>query len=151
MTGISTTALPRFLSNFRALRSSYHPISRLRDFARFGGKTSCRFVNRGPELIGSSALRYDMHDLYMLYTKQTMNALHAHLYDHRFYKILSLPRVGTNENAALILVALVVRARYSLEWLSLHLYIAILHGNRTELFGNHVELRTVWHLHKMSF
>ena len=40
--------LPRCLSDFRAIRSIQHPISRLRDFKRFGGKTSYRFVNRGP-------------------------------------------------------------------------------------------------------
>ena len=42
--------LPRCLSNFRAIRPLQHPISRLRDFTRFGGKTSYRLVNRGPDL-----------------------------------------------------------------------------------------------------
>ena len=40
--------MPRCLSNFRAIRPLQHPISRLRDFTRFGGKTSYRLVNRGP-------------------------------------------------------------------------------------------------------
>ena len=48
LTGISAAPLPRCLWNFRAIRSIQHPISRLRDFARFGGKTSYRLVNRGP-------------------------------------------------------------------------------------------------------
>ena len=48
LTGTSTALLPRCLSNLREIRSLYHPISRLRDFTRFGGKTSCRLVNRGP-------------------------------------------------------------------------------------------------------
>ena len=48
LTGTSAAALPRYLSNFRAIRPLQHPISRLRDFTRFGGKTSYRLVNRGP-------------------------------------------------------------------------------------------------------
>ena len=48
LTDTSAAALPRCLSNFRALRSLYHPISRLRGFTSFGGKTSYRLVNRGP-------------------------------------------------------------------------------------------------------
>ena len=44
----SAALLPRCLSNFRAIRPLQHPISRLRDFTRFGGKTSYRLVNRGP-------------------------------------------------------------------------------------------------------
>ena len=47
-TGTSAAPLPRCLLNFRAIRSLWHPISRLRDFARFGSKTSYRLVNRGP-------------------------------------------------------------------------------------------------------
>ena len=48
--GTSAALLPRCLSNFRAIRPSLqHPISRLRDFTRFGGKTPYRLVNRGPE------------------------------------------------------------------------------------------------------
>ena len=43
--------LPRCLSNFRAIRPLQHPISRLRDFTRFGGKTSYRLMNRGPDLL----------------------------------------------------------------------------------------------------
>ena len=47
LTGASAAALPRCLSNFRAMRSLYHPISRLRDFTRSSSKTSVRLVNRG--------------------------------------------------------------------------------------------------------
>ena len=47
----SAAALPRCLSNFRAILPLQHPISRLRDFTRFGGKTSYRLVNRDPEMI----------------------------------------------------------------------------------------------------
>ena len=50
LAGTSAALLPRCLSNFRAIRPLQHPISRLRDFTRFGGKTSYRLVNRGPEL-----------------------------------------------------------------------------------------------------
>ena len=49
LAGTSATLLPRCLSNFRAIRPLQHPISRLRDFTRFGSKTSYRLVNRGPE------------------------------------------------------------------------------------------------------
>ena len=49
LTGTSAAVLPRCLSNFRALRSLIHTISRLRDFTIFGGKTSYLLVNRGPE------------------------------------------------------------------------------------------------------
>ena len=49
LTGTSAATLPRCLSNFSAKRSLQHSISRLRDFTRFGGKTSYRLVNRGPE------------------------------------------------------------------------------------------------------
>ena len=48
LAGTSAALLPRCLSNFRAIQTLQHPISRLRDFTRFGGKTSCRLVNRGP-------------------------------------------------------------------------------------------------------
>ena len=44
-------ALPRCLSNFGTIRSLQHPISRLRYFARFGGKTFVRLVNRGLGLL----------------------------------------------------------------------------------------------------
>ena len=43
LTGISAAALP----NVRAIESLQHPISRLRDTTRFGGKASSRLVNRG--------------------------------------------------------------------------------------------------------
>ena len=49
LAGTSAVLLPRCLSNFRAIRPLQHPISRLRDFTRFGGKTSYRFVNRCPD------------------------------------------------------------------------------------------------------
>ena len=48
LAGTSAALLPRCLSNFRAIRPLQHPISRLGDFTRFGGKTSYRLVNRGP-------------------------------------------------------------------------------------------------------
>ena len=56
LTGTSAAVLPRCLSNFRAILSisSEHPISRLRDFTRFGGKTSYHLVNRGPGLAKSN-------------------------------------------------------------------------------------------------
>ena len=46
LTGTSVL-LPRCLSNFRVIRLLWHPISWLRDFTRFGGKTSYHLVNRG--------------------------------------------------------------------------------------------------------
>ena len=57
LAGTSAALLPRCLSNFRAIRPLQHPISRLRDFTRFGGKTSYRLVNRGPELVQVTAWR----------------------------------------------------------------------------------------------
>ena len=48
LAGTSAALLPRCLSNFRAIRPLQHPISRLRDFTRFSGKTSYRLLNRGP-------------------------------------------------------------------------------------------------------
>ena len=48
LAGTSAALLPRCLSNFRAIRPLQHPTSRLRDFTRFGGKTSYHLVNRGP-------------------------------------------------------------------------------------------------------
>ena len=48
LAGTSAALLPRCLSNFRAIRTLQLPISRLRDFMRFGGKTSYRLVNGGP-------------------------------------------------------------------------------------------------------
>ena len=52
LAGTSAALLPRCLSNFRAIRPLQHPISRLRDFTRFVGKTSYRLVNRGPGVSG---------------------------------------------------------------------------------------------------
>ena len=54
LAGTSATLLPRCLSNFRAIRPLQHPISWLRDFTRFGGKTSYRLVNRGPDVYSDS-------------------------------------------------------------------------------------------------
>ena len=48
LAGASAALLPRCLSNFRAIRPLQHPVSRLRDFAGFGGKKSYRLVKRGP-------------------------------------------------------------------------------------------------------
>ena len=56
-TGTSAALLPRCQSNFRAIRPLQHPIPRLRDFTRFGGKTSYRLVNRGPEDLSTSKWR----------------------------------------------------------------------------------------------
>ena len=49
LAGASAALLPRCLSNFRAIRPLQHPITRLREFTRFGGRTSYRLVNRGPD------------------------------------------------------------------------------------------------------
>ena len=49
--GTSAALPPRCLSNFKAIRPWQRPISRLRDFIRFGGKTSYRLVNRGRGLV----------------------------------------------------------------------------------------------------
>ena len=49
LAGTSAALLSMCLSNFWAIRPLQHPISRLRDYTRFGGKTSYRLVNRGPE------------------------------------------------------------------------------------------------------
>ena len=55
LAGTSAALLPRCLSNVRAIRPLQRPISRLRDFTRFGGKTSYRLVNRGPAASGRLA------------------------------------------------------------------------------------------------
>ena len=44
-----TAALPIMPVKFRAILSLQHPISRLRDFARFDDKTSCRLVNEAQD------------------------------------------------------------------------------------------------------
>ena len=49
LTGTSAAVLPRYLPNFRAIGKIQTRISRLRDFTRSCGKTSYRFMNRGPE------------------------------------------------------------------------------------------------------
>ena len=48
LTGPSAAALPRSVSNFKAIWSLSHTITRLRDFARFGGKTSYHLLNKCP-------------------------------------------------------------------------------------------------------
>ena len=57
LTGTSAALLPRCLSNFRVIRSSLHPISRRRGFARFDRKTFYHLVNRGPGLLSKSSNR----------------------------------------------------------------------------------------------
>ena len=47
LTGTSTATLSRCLSNFRAMRLLWHPISLHGDFTRSYGKSSVRLVNRG--------------------------------------------------------------------------------------------------------
>ena len=48
LTGTSAAMLPMCLSNFKAMRQSKLPISRLRDFTRSYEKTSYRILKRGP-------------------------------------------------------------------------------------------------------
>ena len=50
LTGTSAAVLPRCLSNIRTIRSLQRPILRLRDFTRFGCKTSARLVSVDPGL-----------------------------------------------------------------------------------------------------
>ena len=45
---IETATLTKYLPNIRAIRWLYHPHPRRQDFMSFGGKTSCRSVNRSP-------------------------------------------------------------------------------------------------------
>ena len=71
LAGTSAALLPKCLSNFRMIRPLQHPISRLRYFARFGGKTSYRLVNRGPE--------YDFLRLIFQHP-QTIVAYEDHIY-----------------------------------------------------------------------
>ena len=52
-------ALPRSLSNSRAIRSLWHPNSWLRDFTRFASKTFYRLVNRDPNCL--TCLYYGLH------------------------------------------------------------------------------------------
>ena len=58
LAGTSAALLPRCLSNFKAIRPLQNPISRLRDFTRFGDKTSCRLVDRGPVMQRASRREY---------------------------------------------------------------------------------------------
>ena len=78
LAGTSAALLPRCLSNFRAIRPLQHPISRLRDFTRIGGKASYRLVNRGPGLV-----QRDETPLHWLVTNGF--AL-AHPHSHHSYK-----------------------------------------------------------------
>ena len=73
----SAALLPRCLSNFRAIRPLQHPISRLRGFTRFGGKTSYRLVNRGPELGLNLA---DAGSMFLLLVPFTLCMCFSHLY-----------------------------------------------------------------------
>ena len=62
--------LLRCLSNSRATPSLSHPISRLRDFTRFGGKTSCCSVNRGPDYLWHVYIDYlERHEPLTRYVK----------------------------------------------------------------------------------
>ena len=60
LTGTSAAALPRCLSIFRAIWPLYHPISRLRDLAKFSGKTFYRLVNRSPGVFAVFFVRFDI-------------------------------------------------------------------------------------------
>ena len=66
LAGTSAALLPRCLSNLRAIRPLQHTISRLRDFTGFGGKTSYRLVNRGPEvtIVISSVCRREVDTMH---------------------------------------------------------------------------------------
>ena len=83
LTGTSAALLPRCLSNFRAIRPMQHPISRLRHFTRFGGKTSYPFVNRGPDSssnITTEPLQKNIHDCFIwvnIMERQTIWWLHS--------------------------------------------------------------------------
>ena len=50
LTATQEALLPRGLSNFRAIRSLQHQISRLRVFTRSDGKTSAGLVKKGPDV-----------------------------------------------------------------------------------------------------
>ena len=52
LTGTLAATPPIRLSEFRAIRSLEHPISRLRDLTRSCGKTSVHLMNRGPGAVG---------------------------------------------------------------------------------------------------
>ena len=84
LAGTSVALLPMCLSNFRTIRPLHNPISRLRDFTRFGGKTSYRLVNRGPDLICIQihTLKCTCTGLYW-----TVPCLYRHLYTGWRYNI----------------------------------------------------------------
>ena len=63
LTGTSAAALPGCLSNLRVIQSLVHPISRLRDFTRFDGKTPIRLVNKCPGFVPNDYV--PLHEKYM--------------------------------------------------------------------------------------
>ena len=92
LAGTSAALLPRCLSNFRAIRPLQHPISRLRDFTRFGDKTSYRLVNRGPgtcrisggiQMSGTQCTTYIFFDhCHLGYLNLTIHSPNEICYDH---------------------------------------------------------------------
>ena len=92
LAGTSAALLPRCLSNFRAIRPLQHPISRLRDFTRFGGKTSYRLVNRGPSVNDG----YDL--LIHALTSTAVNTLRPRQNGRHFSDDI-FKRIFLNENA----------------------------------------------------
>ena len=49
--GYLVLRMPRYLSNFKAIRSLWQPISRFRGFTKLVSKTSYRFMNKSPGVI----------------------------------------------------------------------------------------------------
>ena len=87
LTGDSAAPLPRCLPNFRAIWLWWNPISRLRDFARFGGKTFYRSVNTGPEifvaLLFAPHKANDAQNAFSCLDKSKWNVRHYVFGDHR--------------------------------------------------------------------
>ena len=85
LAGTSAALLPRCLSNFRAIRPLQHTISRLRDFTRFGVKTSYSLVNRGPELDKGDAdnSRCSTQSLESKFARQWFRLNRIVIYDHK--------------------------------------------------------------------
>ena len=74
LTGTLAAALPKCLSNFRAIRSLKHLISRLPDFTKSYGKTSIRLVNRGTETGGvkiHTPFKNKVHQWFIVELKST--------------------------------------------------------------------------------
>ena len=69
LAGTSAALLPRCLSNFRAIRPLQHPISRLRDFTRFGGGV-CRW-----RVLMSNYIIHKQHIFALTLTNQKMFSL----------------------------------------------------------------------------